>query len=822
MRRAALLVAMLGISLLGMASVGIVHSASSPTWAHAASAQLPADPNPSASDPSGPTYDEQIGITFTQSFTSLAYNVTALAQSDSDGYGPAYLLNGLTDNGYWYQVGVAYNWPYSTGGHVSGYEMNYEVFDSAGNSIFPSKGGGGTFFSGPVSSGDVVLLSLRFSGSDVVMSAYDWQTGSSASESYSATGSEFIGLSAKSNSNGFFTGLMTEWYHVSPYYGSEAEVTYSDSTFALSSGYVWADEYDTSSPNSPLFNDLQYFSFQNTHQLQSFSSNGANAYADATTFITGSLTTGILTLSYSIQGGGYGYTPPTVTYTYNGAQHTVSLTTTPATYLVDFGSSWLVSNVLSSGSLSERWLAGGTTSGTVSSSVTENIVYYHQYLVNFSYSVHGGGSPPSGPVVQYSQSGATGSTVPGLSVWADAGSVYTFENPLPGQTILERWDDNGASGTIGAARTLNVTYYHQFAVAVSYHVVGGGSPVPPSEIGTEFGSPYTTQVPSQNSMVWFDSGTNWNLTNPLVGSTTRERWQFAGSAATTVGTNLSVSVVYYHQYAINLTSSINGGGAPTPPIFTASQYGQPFAVFFTTPVTDFFDGGSNWTLPVTLVGGSSGERWVATGPTSGVVAGQSAIQTNYDHQFHVSTGFSPGPGGSVANSTGWHNSGSGVQLSASPNSGWRFEGWTGSGAGSYSGLQNQTSVQITSPIMENATFYPGLEISSGANGAVSYSYGSQSGVVQAGASQTIYAPVGTVVSLTANPSSLFYKFKDWSPSTLGMTVSTTVGLKAPSALSASFAVNIVNVAGIIGAVAVVALAGVLALERRKKHPAMST
>jgi len=49
-----------------------------------------------------PNYDEQLGTTFTQDFSSLAYNVTALAQADADGYGPGYLLNGLTPEGYWY------------------------------------------------------------------------------------------------------------------------------------------------------------------------------------------------------------------------------------------------------------------------------------------------------------------------------------------------------------------------------------------------------------------------------------------------------------------------------------------------------------------------------------------------------------------------------------------------------------------------------------------------------------------------------------------------------------------------------------------------
>ena len=55
-------------------------------------------------------YDEQLGTTFTQDASSLAYTVIAVAQTGTDNYGPAYLLNGLGNTGYWYQVGLSYNW----------------------------------------------------------------------------------------------------------------------------------------------------------------------------------------------------------------------------------------------------------------------------------------------------------------------------------------------------------------------------------------------------------------------------------------------------------------------------------------------------------------------------------------------------------------------------------------------------------------------------------------------------------------------------------------------------------------------------------------
>lgn len=185
-------------------------------------------------------YDEQIGLTFTQSFTSMEYNVTAVEQTDPTlGDGPAYLLNGVSNAGYWYQVGVSWDWaPGESPG--TGFDMVYEVFDASGNSIFPANGQGGVLpFSGPVNVGDVILLDLYFStpSQNVLMLAEDTNTGALAQETYSNMGAtHFVGLpDSVADQNGFFTGLMTEWYHGAPYYANEAEVIYSNPAFALSS-----------------------------------------------------------------------------------------------------------------------------------------------------------------------------------------------------------------------------------------------------------------------------------------------------------------------------------------------------------------------------------------------------------------------------------------------------------------------------------------------------------------------------------------------------------------------------------------------------------
>ena len=137
-------------------------------------------------------FDEQLGMTFTQNFSVLSYNVTAVKQQDLNGFGPAYLLNGLSNLGYWYQVGISWDWPFLGGGHSSGFGFNFEVFSFNGLLIFPQNAGGLVNFSGSVNPGDNVGLSLMFNGANVTMQAVDWETSAVANIGYSAFWSESI------------------------------------------------------------------------------------------------------------------------------------------------------------------------------------------------------------------------------------------------------------------------------------------------------------------------------------------------------------------------------------------------------------------------------------------------------------------------------------------------------------------------------------------------------------------------------------------------------------------------------------------------------
>jgi len=251
-------------------------------------------------------YDEQLGLAFAQNYTILAYNVTAVQQCDSHGYGPAYLLNGYTDAGYWYQVGLYYDWPNTdwvewpspVPSNVTGFGLSYEVWNNSEDSVFPADGGGGLDnFTGTVNAGDSVLLNLYFSNGNVTMCAYDWNTSASAQETYTAVGAGlFIGATQRGGVDapwiyfhgpGYFTGLMTEWVHPYPYYGGEARVVYQDANSTLLWGYIWADEW-VQLNGEILFNYGQQISFFLLRaQLQYFTTSGAAEAASEFLFITG-------------------------------------------------------------------------------------------------------------------------------------------------------------------------------------------------------------------------------------------------------------------------------------------------------------------------------------------------------------------------------------------------------------------------------------------------------------------------------------------------------------------------------------------------------
>ena len=683
---------------------------------------------PFAGRPNIIMYDEQLGTTFTQNFTSLAYTLTAVAQSGTDNYGPAYLLNGLGNTGYWYQIGLAYDWD---GSPSTGFQLAYEVYNSSGFSVFPVNGGGMATFS-PVNPGDTVLLSLSFSNGNVVMQGTDQTTGAQTQKTYPALGAtSFTGSpSAIANSNGFFTGLMTEWWHTTAYYGDEQKVTYNSTGSGIASAWLWIDEF-SEAPNGTMTglfgkNSPSPVSFNNPAQLQSLSSNGATMSENATQFITGNISTVALTFSYSVTGGGSAPPAPVLTYVSAGAQQTATLTQSNQAIQVDIGSSWSVTGQLSSSTATERWSTNQATTGTAASPQTISLVYYHQYLVTFSVSIIGGGSDYTVPSATCQEFGNQATAAAGAPVWADA-AQYSLPTLLDGSSTSERWATNATSGMISSSGNINAEYYHQYLTTVSYSVVDGGTPGAPTFTAITFGAPLVQTLTIQPQDLWIDSSASYSITNLLSGLTSVERWQPNGSRTGNVATSSTINIPYYHQYNVTINRNPTNGGS-------------------VSAVSNWYDAGESLQSDATANPGWQFKSWSGSGQGSYSGDNSSALTTvespltetatfypgltiTASNKLSVSYSYGANAGEIPAGTpkTIYAPSGTDIKLTAKPKMFiYSFAGWTGS----VTDKKSNTSTVLDTPQNVTANF--------------SYDY-LNIGLIAAGALLVIAAIIATIV-----------------------------------------------------------------------------
>lgn len=188
----------------------------------------------------GATLAEENGSSVYGSLTTLVEDVKLVASS----YPIGYELNGLSSTGDWYQVLVAENW----GGCNSGYEMVYEIWDNSGGSEAPVCDPNVT-----LNGGDMVKLSLSFSSSKIAcLDLEDLTTTSQEHDCETepdtgATGFQLLG--AVSNSNGYFTGPMTEIANPAPTscpdYKNMPIVDYTwPFAFHVTGYYPFSDEFE--------------------------------------------------------------------------------------------------------------------------------------------------------------------------------------------------------------------------------------------------------------------------------------------------------------------------------------------------------------------------------------------------------------------------------------------------------------------------------------------------------------------------------------------------------------------------------------------------
>ena len=140
----------------------------------------------------------------------------------------------------------------------------------------------------------------------------------------------------------------------------------------------------------------------------------------------------------SVVGGGSGYSPPILTYRFNGTViHAPGRRPRPPTAWTR-GARGRSRPSCPGPAPRERWQTAQATTARVPPASQSPVTYYHQYLETVSYSVGGGGSGYSAPMLSGQEFGAAMSLPVGTSptcYWLDSGTAYSATNPLPGSSV---------------------------------------------------------------------------------------------------------------------------------------------------------------------------------------------------------------------------------------------------------------------------------------------------------------------------------------------------------------------------------------------------
>jgi hypothetical protein len=533
-------------------------------------------------------------------------------------------------------------------------------------------------------------------------------------------------------------------------------------------------------------------------------------------------------VSYNNSGTtGTGSTAPAFTGHSYGSNITIPLSSTSNLLWLDANSTYSITNLLLGSNSTDRWISTASPTGTIYSASTLNFHYYHQYALNFSYTVIGGGSPITLPVVNYSSLNSTSSIHLSNSpspVWVNAGSALNVSSVMVSSNSTERWAYSSGSTNASAPGDFTITLYHQYEIVFSIAIVGGGVPSTTPAIRAEsFGQPVS--IPAGNvSKIWADAGSSYSFPTNLGGNSS-ERWLSLAASNGIINSSLPVSVKYYNQYLISLGYSVtNGADSSGGPSATVVLFGAPESVLVNQTAGQVWaDANSTASLPAQLPGSNSGERWATNSTVTGTVVSGLTLNPSYDHQFMVSLTTSPsGIPVVLSSSSGWYDSGSSLVVTLIPGRGWSFENWSGQGVGSYSGTLSSLILTVSSPMSETANFYTALTITAPSTGSVTYSFANTTGTIGTGQSKVVYVPPGQVLSMSATPFPVFYTFASWRGNiTAGPNATTvaqnplTFSVNSPSSLAVSFKINILGIV-LVAVVVIVAVASVIMLRLRNR------
>jgi hypothetical protein len=253
----------------------------------------------------------------------------------------------------------------------------------------------------------------------------------------------------------------------------------------------------------------------------------------------------------------------------------------------------------------------------------------------------------SGGLPLTAEAGSAGHTIVATTPVA-AGSTkqyvfLTWIHPLSGLSASSSsetftWPSN--------ASTVTANYIVQYSQTLSYSVVGGGSPTPPTFTANQSGSTFSQTLTLTPTEYYLDSGSSWSVTNPLGDSTSTERWDTSQTTSGTISSAQTLAFAYYYQFSANFTYTVLGGGSPAAPTVGFTQYGSSTSVSASAfaGTQAWVDSGSTYAYASPLDGSTSTERWDTKSSTGSILA-TGTVNPSFYHQLQQTLSYSAVGGG---------------------------------------------------------------------------------------------------------------------------------------------------------------------------------
>jgi len=389
----------------------------------------------------------------------------------------------------------------------------------------------------------------------------------------------------------------------------------------------------------------------------------------------------------------------------------------------------------------------------------------------------------------------------------------------------------GEYGTKAGWRTVvaSVAFFENANLTASFSVQGGGTHTPPVLSFFSHGHRQSVALTATETTYRADPGSEWNITNPLEGSSTGERWfTDAVTSGFVDSPSVKMNLTYRHEYYVGVTTNSSRGGS------VSLGPGWHLA-------------GSVLTISAAELPGWGFIGWKGVGPgsytgISNPVSLSIEGLITEEAVFYAGLSISVSRGGSVSffygnmtgrvlegsNETIFVPAGTEVNFLETPSASYRFDVWTGGvlGPGSFVSLRVDSPLAVAAsfsaepqPLVATLSVSPAsgqapLNVSfacSGTGGALPYSFawnfGDGSPTVSTGQVDHVYSKAGAFIA-TCTVTDSFGE-------TVAKDVPITITAITPSGIGPpGFGENILTLF-IVAAVA--ALGGVAAVYARKRR-----